>query len=73
MNGGESNSRQHTLDLTTLPPIYVSATHFEDEALHELEDELITVNAALTYDIHEARVVLSKVVKKPRIQFDLQG
>ena len=61
------------LDLSNFPPIFVSATQFEDEDLHELEEELIDAGVALTYDIREARIVLSKVTKKPRIQFDLRA
>lgn len=62
-----------TLDLSTLPPIFVSATHYEIDDLHELEEKLAAANAMLTYDIHEARIVLSKVTKKARIQFDLRA
>lgn len=62
-----------TLDLSALPPIFVSATHFETEDLHELEEQLSDANASLTYDIHEARIVLSKVTRKARIQFDLRA
>ena len=61
------------LDLSTLPPIFVSATHIEIDDLHELEEALVDANAPLTYDIHEARIVLSKVTKKARIQFDLRA
>lgn len=61
------------LDLSSLPPIFVSATHFEDAELHELEDELAAANAMLTYDIHEAKMILSKVTKKLRIKFDLRA
>lgn len=61
------------LDLSGLPPIFVSATHFATEDLHELEDELVEAGASLTYDIAEARVLLSKVARKPRILFDLKS
>lgn len=61
------------LDLGSLPPIFVSATHFDTEELHRLEEELATVNATLTYDVREARIVLSKVLRKPRIRFDLRA
>ena len=61
------------LDFSNLPPIFVSATHFVADDLHELEEALSDLNAALTYDIHEARIVLSKVTKKARIQFDLRA
>lgn len=61
------------LDLSSLPPIYVSATHFETEDLHELEDQLAEAGAILTYDLIEAKVILSKVTRKPRILFDLKA
>ncbi|KAK3697247.1 hypothetical protein LTR37_017559 [Vermiconidia calcicola] len=61
------------LDLSHLPPVFVSATHFDTDDLHELEEEITEANAALTYDIHEAKIVLSRVTKKARIQFDLRA
>ncbi|KAK4962873.1 hypothetical protein LTR10_000500 [Elasticomyces elasticus] len=60
------------LDLSHLPPMYVSNTHIEDDDLHELEDELAAAGATLTYDVHEARLVLTKALKKKRIAFDLR-
>jgi DNA polymerase IV len=62
-----------TLDLSTLPPIFVSATHFDPTALHELEDSLVDSGAALTYDLSEAGIVISKVARKPRVLFDLKA
>jgi len=62
-----------TLDLSILPPIFVSATHFTTTDLHVLEDELAAANATLTYDIHEARIVLSRVTRRARAQFDLRA
>lgn len=62
-----------TLDLSGLPAIFVSATHFATEDLHELEDELVEAGASLTYDMAEARVLISKVARKPRILFDLKS
>ena len=61
------------LDLSALPPIFVSATHFETDNLHELEDELAAVGAVLTYDVQEARIVLTKALHKRRITFDLRA
>ena len=61
------------LDLSALPPIFVSDTHFDMESLHELEEELTNARANLTYDLFEARIVLSKVTKKARVQFDLRS
>lgn len=61
------------LDLSNLPPVFVSATHFEPDDLYELEDELTECGAPLTYDLSEAQIVLSKSVKKPRIKLDLRS
>ena len=61
------------LDLSLLPPIYVSATHFTSDDLLELEDNLQRARANVTYDIHEAKLVLSKVEKKARIRLDLRS
>lgn len=63
----------NTLDLSGLPPIFVSATHFETEDLHKLEEQLVDSGAALTYDLTEAGIVLSKVTRKPRLLFDLKA
>ncbi|GAB7360285.1 hypothetical protein MBLNU230_g8043t1 [Neophaeotheca triangularis] len=63
----------HKLDLKDLPPVFVSATHFETDDLHELEDELTEFGVPLTYDPNEAKVVLTKSVKKPRIKLDLRA
>jgi DNA polymerase IV len=60
-------------DFSTCPPIFVSATHRSAEELHLLEDELLQVHANLTYDIHEAKIVLTKATKKARILFDLRA
>ncbi|KAK5110188.1 hypothetical protein LTR62_006184 [Meristemomyces frigidus] len=61
------------LDLSSLPPIFVSATHLALEDLHELENELIATGAKLTYDVSEMRIVLTKVVSKKRITIDLRA
>ncbi len=62
------------LDLSGLAPIFVSSSQFEKhlDDLHKLEEQLAEADAPLTYDIHEARIVLSKVTKKKRIHFDLR-
>jgi DNA polymerase IV len=68
-----ANDQHNNLDLGNLPPIFVSATHFEIDDLHELEERLLESGAALTYDLTEAGIVLSKVTRKPRILFDLKA
>ncbi|EME45834.1 hypothetical protein DOTSEDRAFT_71509 [Dothistroma septosporum NZE10] len=66
-------TQSQALNLSNEPPIFVSSTHFLFEDLHELEDELASAGAHLTYDIKEAEIVLSKVKQKKRCQFDLRG
>ncbi|KAH9823641.1 DNA polymerase type-X family protein pol4-like [Teratosphaeria destructans] len=61
------------LDLSHLPPMFVSATHIETEDLHELEEELAEAGANLTYDVSEAKIILTKVEKPRRIAFDLRA
>jgi len=61
------------LDLSKLPPIFLSATHFDTEDLHELEEQLVEAGAELTYDVTEAKIVLSKATRKPRVLFDLRA
>nr|POE62248.1 dna polymerase type-x family protein pol4 [Quercus suber] len=60
------------LDLSDLPPIFLSDTHFGSDELHEFEHELSAAGANLTYDINEAKIVLSRVTKKARARFDLR-
>jgi len=61
------------LDLSALPPIFVSAAQFETDDLHELEEALADVGAVLTYDVAEARVIISKVEKPKAVMFNLRG
>lgn len=60
------------LRLDALPPIFVSETHLETGELHELEDNIIETGATLSYDLNEARIVLTKAERKRRIQMDLR-
>ncbi|KAI6809359.1 DNA polymerase beta-like protein, partial [Hortaea werneckii] len=61
------------LDLSSYPPIFVSATHFDTDDLHELEDALAEAGATLTYDAQEANIIITKVLKPKRVQFDLRA
>ncbi|WPH02962.1 Hypothetical protein R9X50_00583400 [Acrodontium crateriforme] len=72
MEFGAATATNHR-KFTDLPPIFVSATHFDTEELHQLEDDLSRTGANITYDINEAVIVLSKVTKTRRIQFDLRA
>ncbi|SMY22552.1 unnamed protein product [Zymoseptoria tritici ST99CH_1A5] len=68
----DSKAEPASLDLSIYPPIFVSATHLDTDGLHKFEYELANAGAALTYDIQEAELVLSKATKKGRIQLDLR-
>ena len=61
------------LDLSGSPPIFVSATQFDTEDLQKLEDELVDAKAVLAHDVDEAEIIVTKVTKKARIQFDLRA
>lgn len=61
------------LDLSNLPPIHVSLTHFDREAAEAFEDQLTQHGAKLSYDLTEVKIVLTKVERKRRAQFDLRS
>ncbi|KAI7492125.1 DNA polymerase beta-like protein [Hortaea werneckii] len=65
--------RKADLDLSHCPPIFVSATYFDTDDLHGLEDDLAEAGATLTYDAQEAGIVITKVLKPKRVQFDLRA
>ncbi len=52
----------------SLPVIFLLQTHLKPEELHELEQSIPT----LTYDVNEAEVVLGRVSRKQRAQFELR-
>ncbi|KAL8973069.1 MAG: hypothetical protein Q9183_000192 [Haloplaca sp. 2 TL-2023] len=60
-------------DLSTLTAIYVLPAHIATAELHEIEHQLVTLGAPLTYDIREACLVLGKVTKPRRARFELQA
>ncbi|KAL8738560.1 MAG: hypothetical protein Q9181_000667 [Wetmoreana brouardii] len=60
------------LDLSTFPAIYVLPAHVAVAELHDIEHQLTKYGAPLTYDIHEARLVLGKLSKPRRAKFELQ-
>ena len=63
---------QKSLDLSTLPPIYVLPTHLAPDDLHDVEDRIQDLKGELTYDINEARIVLGKVATKKRAELELR-
>ncbi|KAL1301561.1 hypothetical protein AAFC00_005798 [Neodothiora populina] len=61
------------LELSSLPPIFISKTHLDRDDLHDLEDQLVEAGGNLTYDITEAKIILSKAERKRRIELDLRS
>jgi DNA polymerase IV len=62
-----------TLQLSSLPPIFVSESHLDTCELHELEDNVVEAGGPLSYDLKEANIVLTKAERKRRIQLDLRS
>jgi DNA polymerase IV len=62
-----------TLQLSSLPPIFVSESHLDTCELHELEDDVVEAGGPLSYDLKEANIVLTKAERKRRIQLDLRS
>ncbi|KAH7309429.1 hypothetical protein B0I35DRAFT_378815 [Stachybotrys elegans] len=50
------------------PPIFLLPTHLQPDELHRLEEAI----PSLTYDIHEAEVVLGKLSRRERAMFELR-
>ena len=69
--GAPSNSIA-TLDLTSLPPVYVLQSQITSQNLREAEEILTSSNAKLTYDVREAGVVLTDVSTERRARLELK-
>lgn len=71
---GKPDIQRHLeqLDLTAIPPIYVLPTHMTPDELHIVEEQLMEHDGTLTYDIMEAKLILTKSTSKKRLQFDLR-
>ncbi|KAK1756908.1 hypothetical protein QBC47DRAFT_298020 [Echria macrotheca] len=50
------------------PIIFLLPAHLDSDELHDLEDQIPT----LTYDIHEADIILGKIGRKERALFELR-
>ena len=72
----EGNSDSHLfsdrLSLTGLPPIFVLKSFLPTAELDKIEYELSSRGAPLTYDIHEATVVLANITRERRAKIELQ-
>lgn len=60
-------------DLSSLPPIFVLATHIDSDQLHEVEENLTHRGAPLTYDVREARIFIGNITQKRRAIFELRS
>lgn len=69
---GKEARRSSRLDLTSLPPFYVLATHLSIDEQHEVEELLSNHGATLTYDICEAKIVLANVSRAQRARLELR-
>lgn len=62
-----------SLELGNLPPVYLLSAHLSANEVHQVEEYLVDCNALLTYDIKEARIVLTKVSTKRRAALELRS
>jgi DNA polymerase IV len=69
---GSKPMPKSTLQLSSLPPIFVSESHLDTCELHEIEDDVVEAGGLLSYDLKEANIVLTKAERKRRIQLDLR-
>ncbi|RHZ67685.1 uncharacterized protein CDV56_100015, partial [Aspergillus thermomutatus] len=67
------NESPDGLDFSSLPPIFVLATHLDLDALHQIEEDLVERGARLTYDVSEARLVLGRIGQKKRAALELRS
>ncbi|KAL9049823.1 MAG: hypothetical protein Q9162_006997 [Coniocarpon cinnabarinum] len=61
-----------TLKLDDLEPILVLPTHLNADELIKMEGSLIDAGAPITYDVHEAKLFLTKIAQKKRILIELR-
>jgi DNA polymerase IV len=62
-----------SLDLSSVPPIFILPTHIPADDLHRYEGQVHAAQGALTYDPEEARVFVGKVEQKKRAGFELRA
>ncbi|KAF7594556.1 hypothetical protein BBP40_009004 [Aspergillus hancockii] len=63
----------HGPSFSSCPPIFVLPTHLSLESLHQLEDNLVSRDARLTYDASEAKLILGKIGQKKRAALELRS
>jgi DNA polymerase IV len=59
--------------LANYPPIFVLPTRLTLDELHALEDDLGKLDATLTYDVTEARIVLGTIAQRKRAALELRA
>ncbi|KAF2233485.1 Nucleotidyltransferase [Viridothelium virens] len=68
----ESQGYQNTLDFADFPPIFVLPTHMNENDVESLVDKLERLQAPHTYDVAEAKLILGRVTKKRRAEYELR-
>ncbi|KIX05916.1 uncharacterized protein Z518_03890 [Rhinocladiella mackenziei CBS 650.93] len=63
----------HTLNLKSVPPIFILPTHLQPQELHETEDSIFKAGGSLTYDPKEARIFIGRINQKKRAAFELRA
>ena len=70
--GAEEGSKLSPLNLSTLPPVFVLASHLSIDEQREAEQVLSEARALVTYDISEARLILGNIFQPKRAKLELQ-
>ena len=61
-----------SLSLSFLPPVYILPTHFSNDELFLIEEELGEYDTPVTYDIKEAKLFLGKILQGKRAALELR-
>ena len=69
---GENEDHPAPLDFARFPPIFVLPTHMDDHEFDTLIDKLEYHKAPHTYDMTEASLVLARITKKRRAEYELR-
>lgn len=73
MSAQNTSNPNKSLDLHSIPPIYLFSSHLSTDALHHYEDEVFAAGGALTYNPREARLFVGKISQKKRAAFELRS
>ena len=61
------------LDFSQHSPIFITLTLLQPEDTERLEAIVSAAKGLITYQVSEAKAILSKTIKVPRISFDLRA